>query len=101
MNRTIAIDDEYARRIGLFMLLLDAITIAALAAALALCAAVAFIVASLTRAAPLLAARLGQSRIDVVLVRNGRRTWRPQQTRQPLLASRAAGLQPALRTVKH
>jgi hypothetical protein len=97
----IAIDDEYPCRIGLFMQLLDAITIAAVAAALALCAAVAFIVASLTRAAPLLAARLGRSRIDVVLVRNGRRTWRPQQTRQPLLASHVAGPQPALRSVTH
>ncbi|MGO9356849.1 MAG: hypothetical protein ACLP1D_04140 [Xanthobacteraceae bacterium] len=79
------------------MMLLDAIVIAAVTVALALGATVFFIVSSLANAALLIGARAGRSRIDVVVVRTGRRTWRARpQTASRLRPSLAPGFQHAL-----
>jgi hypothetical protein len=80
------------------MMLLDAIAVVALAAAVIFSGAVVFIVASLLRAAPLLATRMGRSRIDVILVRPWRRSWQPRRARSPRPSLAAGLLQPALRS---
>jgi hypothetical protein len=100
VNRTIAVGDPgWGARSDLFMMLLDAIVIAAVTVALALGAAVFFIVSSLAHAAPLIAARVGRSRIDVVVVRTGSRTWRarPQPASRPT-SSLAPGFGHALQS---
>lgn len=77
------------------MLLFDGLLIAVITTATALTAAVAYVVVSLSRAAPLIAARTGRARVDIVLISAWHRSaLRPATVRRPVAVRRAYRLQP-------